>query len=346
MLLGSRITKRQLVQLCQRMATQIEAGVDLRTICRREAERATGGAYRRAIRVIAEAVNKGYALADALALTEDYFPRLFLQIVRIGEETGKLPEAFRLLGRYYEEEIARRRTFWSLLVWPLFELTFAIIVIGFLIWIMGEIGKRGDVVLDPLGFGLVGERGLLIYLTIVGCCATGIGLLIWASRRGLLWTRPIQMFVDLLPILGDISRTLALARFTWALSITLRSSLDVRVAVDLALQAAEHPAFTALRRPVWASIQAGHSLSRIFEGTGLFPVDWLDAFRVGEESGKLDEVLERLSRLCMERASRAMKVLSVVGAVLVTLLIATLIIFMIFRLAMFYIGQIYSAIPQ
>ncbi|WP_347246278.1 type II secretion system F family protein, partial [Thermogutta sp.] len=159
MLLGSRITKRQLVQLCQRMATQIEAGVDLRTICRREAERATGGAYRRAIRVVAEAVNKGYALADALALTEDYFPRLFLQIVRIGEETGKLPEAFRLLGRYYEEEIARRRTFWSLLVWPLFELTFAIIVIGFLIWIMGEIGKRGDVVLDPLGFGLVGERG-------------------------------------------------------------------------------------------------------------------------------------------------------------------------------------------
>ncbi|MBC7353025.1 MAG: type II secretion system F family protein, partial [Thermogutta sp.] len=98
--------------------------------------------------------------------------------------------------------------------------------------------------------------------------------------------------------------------------------------------------------PVWASIQAGHALSRTFENTGLFPVDWLDAFRVGEESGKVDEVLERLSRLCMERASRAMKILSVVGAVMVTLLIAGIMIFMIFRLALFYIGQIYSAIPQ
>lgn len=341
-----RIGKRQLVHLCQRLATQIEAGVDIRTVFRREAERARGSSQRRAMRLISEAVNKGHTLTDAIKFTGDYFPRLFIHIVMIGEQSGRLPEAFRLLARYYDEELARRRTFWSLLVWPLFELTFAVVVIGFLIWIMGVIGERGETRFDPLGFGLVGNRGLMIYCLFVGTCVAAIAGVIWASRRGWLHTRPLQMLVDWLPIFGEIARTLALARFTWALSITLRSSMDVRTAVDLALQAAEHPAFGRLRRRVWYAIQAGQSLSSTFAGTGAFPAEWLDAFRVGEESGRLDEVLERLSRTFMERASRAMRVLSLAGAVLVTILIASVIIFLIFRLALFYIGQIYSAIPQ
>lgn len=346
MILISPIGKRQLVQLCQRLATQLDAGVDIRTVLHREAERASGAGQRRVMRILDEAVQRGYSLTDALALTDHYFPRLFRQIVAIGEHTGKLPEAFRLLGRYYEEELSRRRTFWSLLVWPLFELTLAVLVIGFLIWIMGVIGGRGDVVLDPLGFGLVGERGLIIYVTIVGTCVAAVLALIWASRRGLLAIGPIQEFVSLLPLFGDISRSLALARFTWGLSITLKSGMDVRTAVDLALQAAEHPSFSRIRRTVWQSIQSGQSLSNTFAGTGLFPAEWLDAFRVGEESGRLDDVLERLSRIYTDKAGRAMKILSVAGAVFVTIFIAAIIIFMIFRLALFYIGQIYSALPQ
>lgn len=345
MFYSARISKKELAQLCRRLATQIEAGVDIRIICRREAERARGWRSRWAFSLVRYAVDRGESLADALAATGEYFPNLFLHIVRVGERTGRLPEAFRLLAQYYEEELSRRRTFWMLLSWPLFELTLAILVIGFLIWIMGPISGRAGTTIDPLGFGLIGNRGLTIYALIVGTCLVAVGFLIWATRRGLFWTWPIQRVIDALPVLGEISRTLALSRFTWALAIVTRSSLDVRSAVDLAFEAAGHVAFAGARQRVQRAIQSGHSLYHAFAQCEVFPAEWLDALRVGEESGKLDETLDRLSRVYLERAGQAMRVLSVIGAVAVTVLIAGLIIFMIFRLALFYIGQIQSVLP-
>ena len=340
-----RISKAALAQLCRRLATQVEAGIEIRTICRREAERASGWFHRQVFARISHGVNQGESLSDAFETVSDFFPRLFLQILRVGEQSGQLPEAFRLLAQYYEEELRRRRTFWMLLAWPLFELTLAILVVGFLIWIMGPISAKAGMTIDPLGFGLIGTRGLIVYTIFVALCIGLIVFMIWAMRREMLWTRPVERFVDVLPILGEIRRTLALARMTWALSIVMRSSLDVRSAVDLALQAANHFVFTTIRPHVWRSLQAGKSLYRTFSETEVFPADWLDALRVGEESGKLDDTLDRLSHVYADRAAQAMKLLSVVGAVCVTLLIAGVIIFLIFRLALFYIGQIQSALP-
>ena len=345
MIVSPRISKAALAQLCRRLATQVEAGVEIRTICRREAERVSGWSHRQLFSRISDAVNRGESLSDAFDATGDFFPLLFRQIVRVGEQSGKLPEAFRLLAQYYEEDLHRRRTFWMLLAWPLFELTLAILVIGFLIWIMGAISARAGMTIDPLGFGLIGTHGLVIYAAFVAMCIGAILICIWAIRRGMLWTRPVERFVDALPILGPIRRTLALARLTWALSIVMRSTLDIRSGVDLALQSASHLAYTSLRPQIWRSLQAGKSLYRSFAETGQFPDDWLDALRVGEESGKLDETLDRMSRVYADRAAQAMKMLSVVGAVFVTLLIAGVIIFFIFRLALFYIGQIQSALP-
>ncbi len=345
MFISPRISKKALTHLCRRLANQVEAGLEIRTICRREAERATGWMNRRIFSQISQAVNQGHSLSDAFGATGDFFPRLFLEIVRVGEQSGHLPEAFRLLAQYYDEELHRRRTFWMLLAWPLFEFTLAVLVIGFLIWIMGNISARAGMTIDPLGFGLLGNRGLAIYALIVATCIGTVILLIWAVRRGMFWTQPVQYLVDALPVLGEVYRTLALARMAWALSIVMRSSLDVRSAVDLALQAANHVRFMAMRPRVWRSLQAGKSLYRTFAETEVFPQDWLDVLRVGEESGKLDEALDHLSRVYADRAAQAMKLLSVIGAVAVTLLIAGVIIFLIFRLALFYIGQIQSALP-
>ncbi|MGQ9769581.1 MAG: type II secretion system F family protein [Thermogutta sp.] len=345
MVFSPRISKAALAQLCRRLATQVEAGIEIRTICRREAERANGWSSRRVFGRISRAVNQGESLSDAFESVGDFFPELFRQIVRVGEFSGRLPEAFRLLAQYYEEDLHRRRIFWMLLAWPLFELSLAILVIGFLIWIMGAISDRAGTTIDPLGFGLIGTRGLLIYAIFLGACAAAIVTCVWAIRRGMFWIRPVERFVDALPILGQIRRTLALSRMTWALAIVVRSTLDIRSAVDLALQSANHLIFTSVRPRIWYALQAGNSLYHSFAETGAFPDDWLDALRVGEESGKLDETLDRMSRVYAERAAQAMKMLSVIGAVAVTLLIASVIIFLIFRLALFYIGQIQSALP-
>lgn len=345
MLPEARVSKSELIELCRRLAMQIEAGIEMRAIWKREIDRVISPRSRRVIREISQAVDQGQSLSDAVAAGGAFFPPLFLRMLQVGETTGALPEALRLLADYYEEERSRRALFWKLLAWPLTELVLAVGVIGFLIWVMGVIGNLAGKSIDPLGLGLVGNTGLAIYLFCVAAAAGGIAWAAYGWRRGWLSLRPLQRFVLRLPILGRIAHTLALARMTWAMYATFRGGMDVIAAVDLSLQTADNAAFDDLRPMLRRSLQSGQSLYHGFAETGFFPGDWLDALRAGEESGTLDDALEGLSREYTRRAASAMKALSIVGAGLVIALIVSVMVFLIFRLAMFYIGQIYENLP-
>ncbi len=345
MLPESRIRKGELIELCRRLAMQIEAGIDIRTIWKRELERVSSPWGRSVLREISQGINQGQSLSDALSISGNYFPPLFLRMLKVGEATGDLPEALRLLAEYYEEERSRRALFWKLLAWPLTELVLAVGVIGFLIWIMGVISGMAGKTVDPLGFGLVGNTGLAIYVICVAAIVAAVAWTAYGWRQGWLAVRPLQRLILQIPVLGRIVHTLALARMTWAMYTTLRGGMEVLAAVDMALQTADNAAFDELRPRVRQSLQSGHSLHHTFAETRFFPDEWLDALQSGEDSGKLDTALENLSREYTRRAASAMKALSLVGAGLVVALIVGVMVFLIFRLASFYIGQIYENLP-
>ena len=93
-----------------------------------------------------------------------------------------------------------QRSFLKAITWPMIELAFSIFIIGAMIWVLGVIAQRNNgQPIDILGFGLVGTRGLVIYINFliaVGLCVTG---LVIAVRRGVLWTRPLQRVVYRVP---------------------------------------------------------------------------------------------------------------------------------------------------
>ena len=105
----------------------------------------------------------------------------------------------------------------------------AVVVIGVLIWILGFIAERNHgQPIDILGFGLIGNRGLVIYsnfIIAIGLCVAG---LVMAVRRGVFWTRPLQRAVMWLPGAGRLAEKLALARLTWALHLTMNVAMDLR----------------------------------------------------------------------------------------------------------------------
>lgn len=346
MTFASRIGLAPLAELCRRLAISLESGVEIRRVWQREAERAVRPGERQAYRTIAEAVARGESLHDAIGRTGQFFPALFRRLVTVGEVTGALPDTFRQLSEHYEQQRHRRRVFWTVLAWPLLELTLAVAIIGFLIWIMGVIGRRGDVTLDPLGFGLVGTPGLIIYLGVVGLIALSVAALVWAVRRQLAWTEPIQILATSAPGLGKILRTLALARLAWTLQLMVRAGVGIGEAVDLALESTNNAYFTRWRRQVREAIGSGESLIDAFTRCPAFPHDFLDAIQTGEDSGRLDDTLASLSGEYNDRATAALGMLNTIGAIAVACLVAAVIIFLIFRLALFYISTIYDALPQ
>jgi len=289
---------------------------------------------------ISEAVAGGETLAAALAETGDYFPTLFRELVDVGEQTGHLSEVFARLAENYEDQVKMRRVFLGAIAWPVIQLGIAVLVIGFLIWFMGMIG---DGKIDPLGFGLVGNTGLAIYATFVAMVAAAISFLIAAVRRGLVWTGPIQRLVLRLPGIGKPLRTLALARLAWSMHLTMKTGMEVRRALRLSLQSTRCVIYTDQVDPIDTQIMAGNSIHEAFLGTGAFPAEFLDVLAVGEQSGRIVESMERLSRQYQDHARTALETLNVIAGFAVWGIVAAIIILMIFRLFGFYLGQINDA---
>jgi type II secretory pathway component PulF len=339
-MLGSpRIGLKPLAGLCRRLSTSLGAGVDMRKVWAREAERATGVTKQR-FAFIADAANRGTPVSEAVEECGDYFPELFRGMMVVGEKAGHQAEVLRELADRYDHQLVLRRTFLSAISWPMVQLGMAVCVIGLLIWILGMIPGKTDI----LGFGLVGNDGLIKYLLIVGGVALAISLAIRAIMRGALWIRPVQRMILRIPKLGRAFQTLALARLAWTMHVTFGSGMDLKEAIALSLRSSRNAEYSDKADAVWASIRRGSDLHEALDATGSYPRDFLDTIEVGEQSGRLSEALGKLAEQYEDEARIALAILTRALGLLVWLLVAGLIIMMIFRLFSFYLGAINGAL--
>lgn len=342
MLGDPRISTKELAGLSRRLGTSLGAGVDVRNAWTRESKNARG-ASRRAYSGIRDAVARGSSVSEAIDQTGKFFPELFRELVRVGEESGQLPEVFRQLADNYEHQLQMRRNFLSAIAWPLFELCLALGIVGIVIYVMGAVPQLRKSGVDLIGFGLSGASGLLVYLSVIGAIAAGIFAVVRAATRGAIWVTPIQKVLMQVPKLGTALETFSLARLTWAMHVTLNTGMDTRKALALSLAATRNVLYTQHTDRVLRSIRAGHEIHTTLADTGAFPRVFLDAVEVGEESGTLAETMANMSNLYQEEARMAMRVIAAVMGFLVFVMVAVIIIFFIFRIASAYIGILNEA---
>ncbi len=334
-----RIGLKPLAALCRRLATSLGAGVDVRTVWTREAN-AARGAGRGRFSEISMAVAQGTTIGDALLETGSYFPEFFRELVRVGEETGHLPEVFRQLAEHYEHQMKLRRMFLASIAWPAIELSLALTVVGVVIWLMGAIPALKKSGIDILGFGLSGNSGLVTYLTFLAIVGGILFFVVRATMRGALWVAPVQRFTMAIPRLGRAMETFAMARLTWAMHVTLNSGMDLMPAMKMSLESTHNVVYTRPIDGVLAAIRSGREIHEALGEAGVFPIDFLDAVRVGEESGQLPESMGRISAHYQDEARSAMVTMAILMGLAVWGLIAAIIVFLIFRVFGMYLQQI------
>lgn len=345
MFLSPRIGTYDLVQLCQRVGNQLQAGVDARRIWRREAERAHGR-RRHVMETIADSIERGTSTPEAIHLTGEYFPEMFRQMVDLGDATGHLDRIFLELAEQYDHQLRLRREFLKGITWPMIQLVLAILIVGGLIYFMGVISDLSGQKIDILGLGLVGAQGAAEYFAVVGSVIFA-GWLIY-----LLWSRGKFAFLQLdrllmaVPGIGPAIRTLALSRMAWAMSLTLSGGMEIRQAMRLSLQAARSRYYSRFVPQVDQQILRGDEVHESLRDTGAFPAEFLDVVETGEMAGTLAESMDRLAVQYQEKAKAALNTLAIIGGVIVWMMVAGIIIALIFKLAMFYLGTINEALEQ
>jgi len=345
MLPEPRLSNKALAELSHRLAVETDAGIDIRRTWQREAEMARYQ-FKPEFADIRDAVGSGESLAAALARTGKVFPPLFREMVDVGEQTGTLGRVFQRLEAHYRHMVEAQRIFLSAIAWPMLELAFAIFIIGVLIWILGVIGSRTGHTTDVLGFGLVGTRGLVIYLFFVSLAGLAVAAVVIAIQRGKLWTRPLQRLLIQLPALGPAIEKIALSRLTWALHLALNVEMDLRRVVPLVLRATGNDHYVRHSDQIVRDVAAGHPLHRAFSRSRAFPEGFIDALTVAEESGRIVESMDRLSKRFEDEAQAATKSIAVILGFAVTGLVMGIIVLLIFRLAGFYFGSINDALKM
>jgi type II secretory pathway component PulF len=325
------IPTRSLIQLCHRVGTAVRSGVDARRVWETE-ERHASGSMKDALAGVRQQITSGGTVAEGMQAAHGYFPPMFVQMVAVGEQTGKLDEVLLRLAEHYEHLSNMRKAFWIGIAWPLFELVFAVLVIGLVIFITGMIASaRGGEPMDILGLGLVGMRGAIIWFLLCGLIAGGIALAAHALTRGWFGPQPVLIAMRI-PVLGKCLESLALSRLTWALALALDSGMDARRAIVLSIRSSQNPYYESSLPRVAAGIRANRQFHESFADGGVFPADFLQQVEVAELAGATTEALLRLAKEYEDRARTAMRVLTGIATVGVMLLVFAVIIFAIFSL--------------
>jgi type IV pilus assembly protein PilC len=344
MIAQPRISNKELVELCHRLAVETESGIDIRRTWQREAE-AARGRFRPYFARIRDAVARGDSLTTALAETGNIFPPLFLEMAHVGEETGTLGRVMHRLEGHYRRHVQARRVFLGAIAWPMIELGLTIMLVGILIVVMGYIrSQNGGQTIDLLGFGLYGMRGLIIYVLFLSAVGLGLAGLHLAMRRGRLWTRPLQRAMIRLPGIGPCLEKLALSRLAWALQMTMNVEMDMRRVIPLALRATGNDFYIRHTDRVVSSVLAGKPLVQALALTGAFPAAFLDTLAVGEESGQIVESMGRLADRYELEAETAVRTLATLAGAGVFVLVAAVITWLIFKIFGFYVGTINDAV--
>jgi type II secretory pathway component PulF len=224
----------------------------------------------------------------------------------------------------------------------MFQLFAALGIVGLVIWIMGFLPRGTDI----LGFGLVGESGLLIYLCFLGAVA-GAGFWVYqAMRRGMLWTRSLQRLLLKIPVFGRFLEILALSRLAWTMHLTLNTSMSLRASLPLCLRSTHNARYIDKEEQIVGDAVSGRALYEAFSAAGVFPGDFLDALDVGERTGRLPESMAHLAEQYRDQAQRMMHLLTVAGGFAVAALVGMMILGVIFSMLTRTIFPYYDAVRE
>jgi type IV pilus assembly protein PilC len=335
----SRLSLSTLIELCRVLRHYLGAGLTVQDVFRQQAARGAAAIRPLASRVIT-AIESGDSLEQALQRDAGAYPPLFLALASVGEETGMLPEVFTELEKYFRRQQTLKRQFISRAAWPVTQFVLAIFVLALLILILGLIAQShgpGTKPLDPLGLGLSGPSGALIFLSVIwgtiGAIAIGVVLIRRASRQ----RAAMDRFLLKVPAIGSCLRALALARFCLALRLTTETGMPIARALRLALRATGNEAYLEECPAIEGAVRGGDDLTVALDRPGLFPRDFLHIIAVAEESGRLDDVLRHQADHYHDEASRRLAFLTSLAGYGVWALVGIFIIVAIFRIFMTYI---------
>jgi type IV pilus assembly protein PilC len=300
--IGSGVSTRDLAIFTRQFATMINAGLPLVQCLDILSKQTEKEDFRGVIAQTMRDVEAGTTLAEALAKKENnkVFDELFVNMVEAGEAGGILDDILQRLATFIEKAEALKRKIQGAMVYPAVVMTVAILATAFmLIFIIPTFARMftafgGDL---PLPTKIV--MGLSSFLRAYWWVMLGAIVGFAFALRRYYNTERGRMEIDKLllrvPVLGDVIRKGAVARFTRTLGTLISSGVPILTGLEITARTAGNRVVQEAIMAARASIREGETISAPLKQSNVFPPMVVQMISVGEETGALDDMLTRIA---------------------------------------------------
>jgi type IV pilus assembly protein PilC len=299
---GNKVKLYDLAVFSRQFATMIGSGMSLMRSLSILAQQTENDTLREVIEDVQGQVEAGSDLSTALSEHPKVFPRLFVAMVRAGEAAGMLDEVLLRVADMFEKDVRLRSKIKSAMTYPVIVFVMAILATAvMLIFIVpifeqmfidlgGELPLMTQILVDASNF-LASPIGAVVFV--------GIPVGLWFTYKRVRENERGRYALDVAklraPVFGPLFHKIALTRFARNLSTLLRAGVPILQALEITSDTVNNGPISAAVNDVQDSVRQGESINGPLSNHEIFPPMVVQMIAVGEETGNVDGMLEKVS---------------------------------------------------
>ena len=295
-----KVPRKDVVIISRQISTLFEAQVSALKAFTMLATNVENKLLRSYLNQICDDLQAGVSISGALSKYPDVFSDFYVNMVKAGEETGKLNQTFAFLADYLYRQYALTSKTKNALIYPIFVIAtfFAVMILMFVV----VIPKLSGIILDsgqavPFYTQIViGISNFLInYGFILIIFVVLLGVWLWrlsVTEKGKIYLDRVRFSI---PAVGNLYQKLYLSRIADNLNTMLTSGIPIVRSIDITAQVVGSRVYKDILKDVADGVKSGLSLSAAFEKHSEIPGILTQMIKVGEETGSLGPILKTLS---------------------------------------------------
>ncbi len=310
----NRVKMSEVVMLSRQISTLFEAKVSVLQTFQLLASQAENQTLQTGLIEIIDDIKGGISISEAMRKQPKIFSEFYVDMVRSGEETGKLAETFTYLADYLERSYELTTKTKNALIYPAFVIISFVVVMILMMTMV--IPKLSQILLEngqeiPIYTKIViGISNLFVnYGVFLVIVFVALVIFLWRYLKTANGKASFSRFKLAVPYIGDLYRKLYLSRIADNLNTMLTSGISMVRALEITADVVDNEVYRQILKEASESIKSGDTVSDVFSRYPEMPPIMIQMMKVGEETGKLGFVLETMSRFYRREVNAAVDTL-------------------------------------
>jgi type IV pilus assembly protein PilC len=332
-----KVNSKRLAVFTRQFSVMIDAGLPLVQCLEILGGQQDNRLFQKIILAVRQDVEAGSSLAEAMRKHPKAFDDLFVNMVAAGEAGGILDTILRRLSTYIEKAVKLKGQVKTALIYPVSVLLIASIVVFIILWkviptfaaLFAALGAQLPL---PTRLVIIASNFVARYILFIVAGIVALGFFLTRYYQTYRGKRVIDGIVLKLPVLGDIMRKIAVARFCRTLGTLISSGVPILDGLEITARTAGNSIIEDAILGVRKSVEAGRTIAEPLAETKVFPSMVVQMISVGEQTGALDAMLTKIAEFYEDEVDNAvdglMKLMEPIMIALLGTVIGTIIVAM------------------